>query len=268
MTLENTSRAYGQNRKPVAWITGAGTGIGRAGAIALAQAGYSVALSGRQVGPLETVARHIVSMNGSATVVPLDVVDAQAVDSAAKAIEMSLGSVDVLVNSAGVNIPRRGWSDLQVDGWRHLVDVNLTGTFLCMHAVLPSMRANRSGLVVNISSWAGRHPAAVVGPGYNATKHAVVALTHSFNMEECSNGLRACVILPGETDTPILQNRPNPVPEIERTRMLQEDDLGRTIAFVAGMPPRVCINEILISPTHNRAFISQAAPPSGPQGSQ
>lgn len=246
MTQEKTQR--------IAWITGAGSGIGRAAALALARTGHVVVLSGRQTDALQAVARQVAAQGGTAHSFVLDVTDNDAVEATIAAVERDVGLVDVLVNSAGINVTARSWAEVGVAAWRQVVDVNLTGTFQCMHAVLPSMRARRDGLVINVASWAGRHASSLVGPAYNATKHAVVALTHSFNMEEGRNGLRGCVLMPGETDTPILDQRPAPVLAQERARMLQENDLGRTIAFVAGMPARVCVNEILISPTHNRAF--------------
>ena len=97
--------------------------------------------------------------------------------------------------------------------------------------------------------------AGISSPAYTTTKHAVLALTHSFNMDECVNGLRACCLSPGEVATPILKLRPVVPSEQEQARMLQPEDCGRTIAFVASMPPRVCVNEILISPTWNRGFV-------------
>ncbi len=246
MTQEKTQR--------IAWITGAGSGIGRAAALALARTGHVVVLSGRQTDALQAVARQVAAQGGTAHSFVLDVTDSEAVAATVAEVERDVGPIDVLVNSAGINVTARSWGDVGVAAWRQIVDVNLAGTFQCMHAVLPSMRARREGLVINVASWAGRHASSLVGPAYNATKHAVVALTHSFNMEEGRNGLRGCVLMPGETDTPILDQRPAPVLAQERARMLQEDDLGRTVAFVAGMPARVCVNEILISPTHNRAF--------------
>jgi NADP-dependent 3-hydroxy acid dehydrogenase YdfG len=102
---------------------------------------------------------------------------------------------------------------------------------------------------------AGKMP----GPAYTTTKHAVLALTHSFNMDECVNGLRACCLSPAEAATPILKLRPVVPSEEEQARMLQPEDIGRTIAFVASQPPRVCVNEILISPTWNRGFIQTPA---------
>jgi NADP-dependent 3-hydroxy acid dehydrogenase YdfG len=239
----------------VAWITGAGTGIGRGAALALAQAGFAVALSGRRAEPLEDVAARVRDAGGRALALPLDVSRAADVAAAADRVGAALGPVDVLVNSAGLNVPQRAWKDVSAEGWQQVVDINLNGTFLCTRAVLAGMRARRQGLVINIASWAGRYPVGFVGPAYTATKHAVVALTHSFNMEENANGLRACVIMPGEVATPILRTRPVPPPPEEMAAMLQEDDLGRTIAFVATMPPHVCVNEILISPTRNRILL-------------
>ncbi len=135
-----------------------------------------------------------------------------------------------------------------------VVEINLNGVLYCMRAVLPAMRKQKDGCIINVASWAGRHVSKMPGPAYTATKHAVLALTHSFNMDECANGLRACCFSPGEVATPILKSRPVPPNEAEMAKMLQPEDCGRTIAFVASMPPRVCVNEILISPTHNRGL--------------
>ena len=169
------------------------------------------------------------------------------------------GRIDLLVNSAGVNVPKRRWADMELEGWKELVDINLNGVLYCMRAVLPTMRRQKDGCIINVASWAGRHVSKIAGPAYTTTKHAVLALTHSFNMDECVNGLRACCLSPGEVATPILKLRPVAPSEEEQARMLQPEDLGRTIAFVAGMPSRVCMNEILISPTWNRGFIQTPA---------
>jgi NADP-dependent 3-hydroxy acid dehydrogenase YdfG len=169
------------------------------------------------------------------------------------------GRIDLLVNSAGINVPKRRWADMELEGWNQLVEINLNGVLHCMRAVLPTMRAQKDGLIINVSSWAGRHVSKMPGPAYTTTKHAVSALTHSFNMDECVNGLRACCLSPGEVATPILKARPVPPAAEELAKMLQPEDLGRTIAFVASLPPHVCVNEILISPTWNRGFIQTPA---------
>ena len=238
----------------VAWITGGGSGIGLAGALELARAGAHVVISGRSRETLLSSEKQIKAA-GSGEAIALDVADQREVAHGAQAILKRHGRVDILVNSAGVNSPKRSFRNVSVESWNQIVAVNLSGMFYCCQAVLPSMREKKEGLVINISSWAGRYASTLTGPGYNATKHAVVALTESINMEECAHGIRATSILPGEVATPILEKRPvPPTPEV-RARMLQPDDLGATILFVATLPARVCVNELIISPTHNRFYL-------------
>ena len=123
------------------------------------------------------------------------------------------------------------------------------------------MRAQRDGLIVNVSSWAGRYASSLTGPAYNATKRAVIALTESINMEECTHGIRACSILPGEVATPILDKRPVPPSIGRRARMAQPEDLGQAILFVATMPARTCVNELIITPTLNRFYTGELETP-------
>ena len=243
------------NGKRVAWVTGGGSGIGESGAEHLAADGWIVVVSGRRKEELDRVVTKIAKKGGKVEAIPLDVSIAADVNKAAERIVASHGLIDLLVNSAGINVPKRSWADMELEGWDKLVDINLNGVLYCMRAVLPAMRRQKDGCIINVASWAGRHVSKMTGPAYTTTKHAVLALTHSFNMDECVNVLRACCLSPGEVATPILKSRPVPPSEAEQAKMLQPEDCGRTIAFVAGLPPRVCINEILISPTHNRGFI-------------
>jgi NADP-dependent 3-hydroxy acid dehydrogenase YdfG len=251
MTIGEASVLQGK----VAWITGAGSGIGRSGALELAAGGAQVVLSGRRGEQLKEVAAEIEATGGKAHAAPLDVADKAAVAKVAAGILDRHGHVDILVNSAGINLANRFWKSLTPDSFEQIVAVNLNGALYCTHAVLPAMRARKDGLVINVSSWAGRFETYLVGPAYNASKHAMVALTMSLNDEECVNGIRGCVICPGEVATPILKHRPKPPTAEEIARMLQPEDLGRTIRFVAEMPPHACINEIVISPTWNRFFV-------------
>lgn len=244
--------------KQIAWITGAGSGIGLAGAQALASAGATVVLSGRRVELLEKEVAAIVALGGKAEAIALDVSDADAAAQVAQEILKRHGAIDILVNSAGLNVPNRFWKDQTPAGWNEVIRINLDGSYYCIAAVLPSMRERQNGLIINISSWAGKYNSSVTGPAYNAAKHAVVAMTENLNQEECINGIRACVICPAEVATPILDRRPVPPTPEERARMLQPDDLGRTIRFVAEMPAHACINEITISPTWNRIFLGAA----------
>ena len=239
----------------VAWLTGAGSGIGRAGAQALAASGATVIVTGRTPDGLAETVDLIAKAGGTAEAAALDVADKHAVARLGADILARHGRIDILVNSAGLNLSTRLWRDMTPDSFDHIAGINLNGALYCIHAVLPAMRAQQDGLVINVSSWAGRFEEYLTGPAYNASKTALAALTLSLNDEECVNGIRACCLYPGEVATPILRHRPvAPSPE-EVDRMLQADDLGRTIRFVAEMPARVCINEILITPTWNRFFI-------------
>lgn len=242
----------------IAWVTGAGSGIGLAGAQALASAGATVVLSGRRLEPLEKEVAAIIAAGGDAQAMPLDVSDPDAVMRVSQSILERHGRIDILVNSAGLNVPNRFWKDQTPSGWNEVIRINLDGSFYCIAAVLPSMRMRQDGLIINISSWAGKYNSSVTGPAYNAAKHAVVAMTENLNLEECINGIRACAICPAEVATPILDKRPIPPSAEERAKMLQPEDLGRTIRFIAEMPPHACINEITISPTWNRIFLGAA----------
>ncbi len=244
------------NKKRVAWITGGGSGIGLAGAQELAREGWTVVISGRRKDVLDEAVASITKSGGKVEAMALDVSSAADAEKVAKEIVAKHGRIDLLVNSAGVNVPKRSWDDITTESWDKLVDINLSGVMYCMRAVLPAMRAQKDGVIINVASWAGRHVSKMTGPAYTTTKHAVLALTHSFNMDEFKNGLRACCLSPGEVATPILKLRPVPPSAEDMAKMLQPEDLGRTIAFVASMPPHACINEILISPTHNRGFVN------------
>ncbi len=239
----------------LAWVTGAGSGIGEAAAKALAQANATVVLTGRRVEPLEAVAEAIRAAGGLAAVAPGDLTDAAAVDRIVRAIGEEHGRLDILVNNAGVNIRERSWSELKPAGIDALLNGNLSSAFYAAAASLPLMRANRSGVMIHTASWAGRFISPVSGPAYTAAKHAVVAMSHSINMEEFGNGIRSSVICPAEVATPILDRRPQPISAEDRALMLQPDDLGELILFIATRPKHVCMNEVLISPTWNRGYL-------------
>ncbi len=240
-----------------AWITGGGSGIGLAGGLALASAGAHVVITGRNAATLKQAEKQMKAA-GSAEAILLDVSKKEEV----ARVAAQIGRVDILVNSAGVNNPRRNFHNVAVESWDEIVAINLSGLFYCVHAALPGMRSRQDGVIINVSSWSGRYANTLTGPGYNATKSAVVALTESINMEEGKNGIRATSLLPGEVATPILEKRPvPPAPEV-RAKMLQAEDLGRTILFIASLPPRACVNEIILSPTWNRFYFGglEAAP--------
>ena len=242
----------------VAWITGGGSGIGLAGAIELAKAGCRVVISGRSADKLDAAIAEAVTKGapaGKITPSQLDVADKISVDRVAEAIQAECGPVDILVNSAGVNVPKRFWKETDSATFDDVVAINLNGAAYCTLAVLKGMQKRQQGTVINVASFAGWHLSYLTGPAYMASKAALIALTHSFNIEECVNGLRATALCPGEVATPILNNRPVQPTAEDKTRMLQEEDLGRAIRFIAETPPHVCINELVISPVWNRIYI-------------
>ena len=238
----------------VAWITGGGSGIGLAGAIELARAGAHVVISGRNAATNASALKRV-QAEGSAEVLQLEVSDAKAVAKAGADILARHKRIDILVNSAGTNMGKRNLSNMSIEGWDEVVRINLSGLFYCCYAVLPAMRAQKGGLIINISSWAGRYATTLTGPAYNATKRAVIAVSESINAEECGNGIRATSVLPAEVATPIMEKRPVPPSKEDRDKMLQAEDLGQTILYLASLPPRACVNEIVISPTWNRFYL-------------
>jgi NADP-dependent 3-hydroxy acid dehydrogenase YdfG len=242
----------------VAWITGAGSGIGRACAIAFAGAGAKVALTGRRVEALEETAAVIRAAGGAALVAPADVAHAGAVDSAHETIVAELGDPLVLVNSAGGNMRRRHWAQLSPQDMSDVVDLDLKAMFYCTLKVLPAMRARRDGRIVHFASQAavGLHP--VSGPTYAAAKKGVLALSATLNAEEGIHGIRSICLSPGEVDTPILNTRPAPPSADERELMLKPEDVAETALFCATLPQRACVTELVILPTDDRHMRAQA----------
>jgi NAD(P)-dependent dehydrogenase (short-subunit alcohol dehydrogenase family) len=243
----------------VAWITGGATGIGLATAEMLCERGWSVVVSSRRAENVEAAVRQI-TPKGKIEGIALDVSKADEVEAAAKKILAAHRRIDLLVNSAGVNVRHRNWPDFTREGWDQVIGINLNGLLYCMREVAPAMRARKEGTIVNVSSWAGKFPSPLTGPAYTTSKHAVVALTHEFNMENFRDNLRACCICPGEVATPILKSRPIPPSDEDMARMLRAEDVASAIVYVAESPQRVCLNEIVISPTWNRAFLASPRP--------
>ncbi|TAJ89111.1 MAG: SDR family oxidoreductase [Reyranella sp.] len=240
----------------VAWVTGAGSGIGQAAAVALAKEGATIVLTGRRSAPLKETAAMIKKAGGASEVKPGDLMKAAAVTKIAKEIEKKYGRCDILVNNAGLNILNRQWAKLTPADAELVIDGNLASAFYCTTAVLPMMRKHKDGVLIHTSSVAGKVPSLLSGPAYSAAKHGVVAMSHTINMEECVNGIRSCVVCPGEVATPILDKRPVPITPAERKRMAQSEDVGDLIRYVACLPPHIVINEVMINPTWNRGYVA------------
>ena len=241
----------------VAWVTGAGSGIGEAGALALAEEGATVILTGSTKRAARRRLRRVSQKMAEQRVFMWGTCLARKTRrELPKRSKSEFGRLDILVNNAGSNIPDRSWKKLTAAGADELIRANLSTAFHGAIAVLPIMRKQKDGVIINIASIAGRVVSTQPGVGYIAAKHGVVALSHSINMEECRNGIRSTALSPGEVATPILAKRPVPVSDEDKARMLQSEDLGDLIRYIACLPPRVCLNDVLITPTWNRGYIS------------
>jgi NADP-dependent 3-hydroxy acid dehydrogenase YdfG len=234
-----------------AWITGAGSGIGEAVAIAFAKAGATVALTGRDAVKLEEVASRIGS---KAIIVAADVGTRGVAEKAVARILAESSRLDILVNNAGTNITRRRFHDMSEEGIDQVIATNLSGAFYAARAALEPMRARKDGVLIHTGSWAGRFWNLIAGGAYTAAKTAVSAMSHQINLEEHGNGIRSTVVMPAEVATPILNTRPNPPSPEARATMLQPSDMAELYLFIATRPRSVCLNEVVISPTGNRAF--------------
>jgi NADP-dependent 3-hydroxy acid dehydrogenase YdfG len=240
----------------VAWVTGAGTGIGEAAALALSEEGATVVLTGRRSEPLERLGARIHQAGGVAHAQPGDLMDSATPQRIADFIKATLGRLEILVNNAGLNIRDRHWDKLTPAAIDQVVHGNLSSALYCVAAVLPIMRAQQDGVIITTASMAGRFIGGLSGPIYTAAKHGVVAMCHTINMEECHNGIRSTAMLPGEVATPILDQRPTPVTPEERARLVQPEDCGDLVRYIACLPKHVCINEVMITPAYNRGYIA------------
>ena len=232
----------------VALVTGGGSGIGRAVAIALADAGAQVVITGRREEMLEETAT-AVSAGPPIRHMVADVTDRVQVHKLIAWTRSQFGPVDILVNNAGINVPERSLASLSLEDWDRVMQVNAGGAFYTVHAVLPAMRARRSGLIINISSLAGVRASTMTGAAYSAAKHAMCALTRVISLEEGGNGIRATNICPGEVDTPMLDGDPVPASEEHKAQILQPEDVAQAVLFVASLPPRAHVPELYIKPT-------------------
>lgn len=229
-------------------VTGAGSGVGKAVALKFAAEGWGVALVGRTSATLaETAALAGAEADGRVVAFPCDVSAPDAVAAMGEAVRARFGEVDVLVNAAGINVPRRSFETLSIDDWHRVLATNLHGAYYCVQAFLPGMRARRTGTIVNINSDVGKAARDLAGAAYVSSKFGLRGLTQQINAEQRGHGVRACSICPRDIDTPLLDQRPQPPTAEARARMLQPDDLAACVWLVATLPTRVVLDEISLS---------------------
>jgi NAD(P)-dependent dehydrogenase (short-subunit alcohol dehydrogenase family) len=233
-------------------VTGGGSGIGRATVLAMAGLGARVAVVGRTRSKLDEVVREVGSVGGSARAYVADVSDWDAVATMTADVIERWGRLDVLVNNAGSNVRHRGVLDTTPEEIERLIAINLTGTIFCTKAALPRMLEQGAGSIVNVSSMAALRPGMMSGVAYGASKAGVNNFNQFLNDELQHTGVRACVISPGEVVTPILDDRGVPPDAAARETMCQPEDVAAAVVFVATLPARAMVPEMVVMPTVSR----------------
>ena len=233
--------AEGETAK-VAVVTGGGTGVGRAAALALAGEGFAVVVSGRRPEPLKEVASEIGSTGGRAIVVPTDVTDPESIRALfSRAIEV-FGRLDLLFNNAGMGAPAIPLEDLSVEQWRAVVDTNLTGSFLCTQEAFRIMKSQspRGGRIINNGSISAHTPRPFSSP-YTSTKHAITGLTKSTALDGRAYDIACGQIDIGNAETDMTARMARGVPQPNGTTMTEPtmavENVGRAIAYMATLPP-------------------------------
>lgn len=229
-------------------VTGAGSGVGRATALALVRQGWRVALVGRRAGALQETLKLAGEPGRGLLTFPCDIGDSVAVEALGRRVLSELGPIELLVNAAGTNAPKRALEVLALADYHAMMNTNLHGPYYCVQAFLPGMRTRGSGTIVNVVSDAGKQANPKAGPGYVVSKFGLAGLTQAINAEERGRGIRACAIFPGDIDTPLLDKRPVVPDAASRARMLQPEDIAECVLLCANLPARVIVEEMLVRP--------------------
>jgi NAD(P)-dependent dehydrogenase (short-subunit alcohol dehydrogenase family) len=225
----------------VALVTGAGSGIGRAVAIALNKEGYAVVLAGRRAGPLDETSRQLSVGEGPALSVATDVRDPESVRALFAKTREAFGRLDVLFNNAGVNVPGVPLEDLAVEQWRAVVDTNLTGAFLCTQQAIQIMKRQdpRGGRIINNGSISAYAPRPDSAP-YTATKHAMTGLTKSTSLDGRKHDIACGQIDIGNAATEMAARMAQGVPQANGQTaaepLLDLDHVARAVVYMAGLP--------------------------------
>ena len=233
----------------VAIVTGASSGVGRATALSLAKAGYNVALIARRADRLQQIVSDAqTDVRTRLHPHPADIADKPAVTAIVQNLVARFQRIDALVNAAGTNIPDRSLAQLTDEKLKAVMDANLTGALNLLQAVLPAMRKQQGGTIVNINSIAGQNASVLSGAAYVMSKFALRGLTQSINAEEAQHNIRATSIFPGDINTELLEKRPTIPPPQAREKMLQPQDIADCVLLAIQLPPRAVIEELRITP--------------------
>ena len=229
-------------------VTGAGSGVGQSIALKLAQQGWRVALVGRRAEALGETVRLAGSLAKQFLACPCDIGEQPAVAKMAATVLAQFKDVEVVVNAAGTNAPRRSLEVLSLDDYHAMMNTNLNGAYYVVQAFLPQMRARQSGTIINIVSDAGKQASPKAGPAYVMSKFGLAGLNQAINAEERPHGIRASAIFPGDIDTPLLDKRPLVPDATARARMMKPEDIADCALLCINLPARAVVEEMLVRP--------------------
>ena len=234
-------------------LIGGGTGMGRSIALALAESGAKVAISGRRMEMLKSTAD---KLENDQTILckQADVTNRQSLESLFEWFDKTVGNLDCLIHAAGINVALRSMQELSPEDWDKLIEINLTGSYNVLRLALDRMRPNKSGQIILVNSVAGRRSVPLGGIGYNASKFGLTGLGVGLAEEEKDNGIRITNLYPGEVNTPILENRKTPPTQEHRDSILQPEDIASVVLHICSLPDRVHIPELVIKPAR-QSFI-------------
>ena len=229
-------------------LTGGGSGMGQATALALAKNGANVAIAGRNKENLNATVS-LAQATEKISAKEADVTDRNSLENLFQWFDAEFGRLDYLVHAAGINVAMRSMEELSPDDWDRLIQINLTGSYNVLRLTLSRMRPQKKGLIVLINSVAGKRSVPLAGIGYNASKFGMSGLGIGVAEEERNNGIRISNLYPGEVNTPILENRKEPPGEEHRKSILQAEDVASVILHLFQLPERVHIPELVVKPT-------------------
>ena len=234
-------------------LIGGGTGMGRSIALALAESGAKVAISGRRMEMLKSTADKLEN-DQAIFCKQADVTNRQSLESLFEWFDKTVGNLDCLIHAAGINVALRSMQELSPEDWDKLIEINLTGSYNVLRLALDRMRPNKRGQIILVNSVAGRRSVPLGGIGYNASKFGLTGLGVGLAEEEKDNGIRITNLYPGEVNTPILENRKTPPTQEHRDSILQPEDIASVVLHICSLPDRVHVPELVIKPAR-QSFI-------------
>lgn len=217
-----------------------------------ADAGAKLVLVGRRAEPLESIAKQIESSGGVAVSRPTDLMDGDAAAALADFTVQTFGRIDILVNNAGNSSRVRSIRWVTPEEWESVFRVNVDAVYRLTQACLPDMLSRGEGTVITVSSMAALKPGGVGGAPYSAAKAASLNLTQGIGEELRAAGIRATTVIPGETDTPILEGRAKIPSSAAREMMMKPEDVASVILLCAALPSRAMIEHVVMSPAKPR----------------